>query len=175
LCPTGPFVSTYKALAEAGTNLAQLSQAIADFCRKPPLEPGKKAEVWERLVADRLSGVLNLGITSAPDEEVVSAGHVAEPGRELSELRLPRARRGGPVPWHADGREREQHRDERDRIDEKHPARTDDRDEQEGGAESFGREPAGQVEAQVVQSRGWNIGDAVVVGWNANDALILAE
>lgn len=74
--PEGPgaFVSTYKALAEAGTTPPQLSQAIADFCRKPPLEPGEKAEVWERLVADRLPGVLNLGITSAPAEEVAALG-----------------------------------------------------------------------------------------------------
>ncbi len=46
-----------------------------------------------------------------------------------------------------------------------------------GSNESIHIELAGSkmVEAQVVQSRGWNIGDAVVVGWNANDALILAE
>jgi spermidine/putrescine ABC transporter ATP-binding subunit len=31
------------------------------------------------------------------------------------------------------------------------------------------------VQAQVLQGRGWNIGDAVTVGWHADDALMLAE
>lgn len=46
-----------------------------------------------------------------------------------------------------------------------------------GANESIHIELAGgkMIEAQVVQSRGWNIGDSVIVGWNAADALILAE
>jgi hypothetical protein len=31
------------------------------------------------------------------------------------------------------------------------------------------------IEAQVLQGRGWNVGDAVMVGWNPADALMLAE
>jgi putative spermidine/putrescine transport system ATP-binding protein len=46
-----------------------------------------------------------------------------------------------------------------------------------GSNESIHIELAGGklVEAQVVQSRGWSIGDPVLVGWNARDALMLAE
>jgi putative spermidine/putrescine transport system ATP-binding protein len=46
-----------------------------------------------------------------------------------------------------------------------------------GANESIHIELAGgtMVEAQVVQSRGWNIGDPVLVGWNARDARMLLE
>jgi putative spermidine/putrescine transport system ATP-binding protein len=46
-----------------------------------------------------------------------------------------------------------------------------------GSNESIHIELAGGklVEAQVVQSRGWSIGDPVLAGWNARDALMLAE
>ncbi len=46
-----------------------------------------------------------------------------------------------------------------------------------GANESIHIELAGgkMIEAQVVQSRGWNIGDGVIVGWNADDALMLVE